>query len=248
MVTDEDASISIHDRGFTLGDGVFETLFFDGREIECAKPHYDRLVAGCRLFQLPYDMGFREFKQTLENLVNLNESNNSSAALRVTVTRGVSGRGLALPPEQDPTVLMTVTPYTREIKKVRLGLSRYVHEKPQVFWPVKHLGYQLSVLGRIEAQSRDVDDVVFANGAGNIVSATAANVFILHRSGTLVTPPITDGALPGVMRGKIIQAMQKKGTPVLVDHISIEHFFQAEAVFLSNSLIGMVGAEVESGV
>ncbi len=233
-----EASVSIQDRGLTLGDGVFETLYYDGRDIECLKPHYDRLMKGLQLFQIPIDWVLSEFKAILHQVLEANDLLRQSAAIRVTCTRGSAPRGIRPPLKPEPTIIITVSPYRREAKTQRIGNSAYVHVSPQVLSGIKHLGYQLSTLGALEAQDRGLDDVLFFNTQGYLVCSTCANVFIL-RDGHMVTPPLTDGCLPGVMRGKIIQEMQKSGTPVKIDHITRHDIETAKRIFLSNSLMGL---------
>jgi branched-subunit amino acid aminotransferase/4-amino-4-deoxychorismate lyase len=71
------------------------------------------------------------------------------------------------------------------------------------------------------------------NSSGNLVCSTAGNLFLITQ-GKILTPPITDGALPGIMRGKIIQ--QHKD--VKIQSLTIRELENAEAIFITNSLIG----------
>lgn len=244
-VDQDDVGISIADRGFTLGDGVFETLFYDGREIECLKPHFDRLVKGANLFQLSFGLVISEFKAILMNVIDANGLTGASSAIRFTLTRGAGGRGLAIHKGDSLTTqLVSVNPYQRRAKLSRVGFSRYCFKQPIELCGVKHLGYQLSILGRLEADGRGLDDVLFFNENGHLVCATAANVFIIHQ-GRLVTPPLSDGCLPGVMRGKIILEMQKSEAPVRIDHINKLTLEEASQILLCNSLIGSAAAVLE---
>lgn len=235
------ANISILDRGFTLGDGVFETLFYDGSELECLSPHFDRLVKGAELFQIPFNLVISEFKAILLNVIERNNLQGVSSAIRFTVTRGIGERGLKLPKQTSPTHLVTASPYQRCSQVLQVGFSEYVFQQPLALTGIKHLGYQLSILGKIEAENRGLDDVLFFNAYGYLVSSTAANVFIV-KNGILTTPPLSDGCLPGVMRGKIIQDMQKNAIPFRIDHISRQEIEEASKIFLTNSLMGAADA------
>ncbi|WP_010297014.1 aminotransferase class IV [Candidatus Odyssella thessalonicensis] len=233
------ATVSIKDRGFTLGDGLFETLYYDGRSIECLKPHFERLNKGAQLFQIPFNLLFSEFKDTLLKLIDHNQLQGISAALRFTLTRGPSERGIQLPETVIPTTLATVVPYQRRSSLLHLGFSQYCFQQAEPLCSVKHLGYQLAILGRLEADQRGLDDVLFFNRQGYLVGASTANVFVF-KGGQLITPPLTDGCLPGIMRGKIIAEMCKSKTPVRVDHLTRQDVEVAERIFLTNSLIGSV--------
>jgi branched-chain amino acid aminotransferase len=238
LVPFDQASVSIQDRGFILGDGVFETLYYDGKEIECLKPHYDRLMKGLALFQLPFDWVVSEFKAIIHQVIEANGLCEEPVAVRITCTRGVGPRGIKPLLHLHPTIVVTVSPYRRESKTYRVGTSTYLHHQSQPLSGIKHLGYQLSVLGAIEAQDQGLDDVLFFNPQGHLVCSTVANVFII-RDGKMITPPLIDSCLPGVMRGKIIQEMQKSGTPIQIDHITRHDVEAAKRIFLTNSLIGL---------
>jgi branched-subunit amino acid aminotransferase/4-amino-4-deoxychorismate lyase len=236
-VESSETNISPMDRGLMLGDGVFETLFYNGREIESLRPHFDRLVKGATLFQIPFNLGISEFKSILCTIIDRNNLQGISTALKFTLTRGPGERGLTIPQSVRPTLLVTAQPYQRRQQLLHIGFSQYCFQQSSVLCGIKHLGYQLPLLGRLEAENRGLDDVLFFNDAGYLVSATTANVFILS-NGVLITPPLSDGCLPGVMRGKIIQEMQNTMTPVRIDHISRQGVEEATRIFLTNSLIG----------
>lgn len=236
--------IPVTDRGFTLGDGIFETMFYDGREVECIKPHFDRLMKGAALFDIPCNLTLSEFKDILLNVIAYNGWDGQSVSLRFTLTRGSGERGVAIPKVVSPTILVTAQPYQRRVKLLRVGFSQYCFQQPVILSGVKHLGYQLSVLGCLEANHRELDDVLFFNVFGYLVCATVANVFIL-KNGELITPPLADGCLPGVMRGKVIQDMQKNSTPVRIDHITRQDVEESSRLFLTNSLIGFTSAVLE---
>ncbi len=244
LVPLDQACIPIQDRGLTLGDGVFETLYYDGQDLECLRPHYDRLLKGLTLFQIPVDWAVSEFKSIISYVLESNDLIGKTASIRVTCTRGSSVRGVKPPLQPQPTVIVSAQPYQREVKLNRVGLSSFIHSCPQVLSGIKHLGYQLSVLGALEARDRGLDDVLFFNAQGHLVCATAANIFIL-RDGAMITPPLSDGALPGIMRGKLIQEMQRSGIAVRIDHITYHDLESASRLFLSNSLIGLQEAILE---
>lgn len=244
VILGDQAVIYPTDRGFTLGDGIFETVYYDGQDFECLKPHYDRFMKGLTLFQIPVDWVISEFKAVLMQMIEANDLVGCPAAVRVTCTRGIADRGIRPPSDPCPTVLITTSAYHRQSKVIRIGVSQYSHAQTSILSGIKHLGYQLSVLGALEAKDRGLDDVLFFNAQGYLVGATSANIFII-KDGVMVTPPLTDGALPGVMRGKIIQEMQKSQVPVKIDHITRHDLESANRILLSNSLIGVLEAVLE---
>lgn len=238
--------ISVTDRGFALGDGIFETMFYDGQEVECIKPHFDRLMKGAALFDIPCNLTLLEFKSILLNVVKHNGWEGQGVSLRFTLTRGPGERGVAIPKVVSPTVLVTAQPYQRRTKLLRVGFSQYCFQQPAILSGIKHLGYQLPILGYLEASHRGLDDVLFFNASGYLVCATVANVFIL-KDKEFITPPLADGCLPGIMRGKVIQEMQKNLKPVRIDHITRQDVEESTRLFLTNSLIGFSSAVLDCG-
>lgn len=230
--------ISINDRGFLIGDGLFETLFYNGQELECFKAHYRRLIKGLALFQIPWNYSEYQLEAIIFDLIQANQLNRQTAAIRVTVTRGKGERGLAIPDNSHPTLLIQCSSYKREDKLLKLAISKHCHPGPSALTAVKHLGYQFSILGRIEAKEKGgVDDVIFLNYKEEVVCSTAGNVFALI-DGAYITPPLNSGCLPGIKRGQIIQAFKASGKPLYVRPISkLDLFYKAESIFLTNSLI-----------
>ncbi len=121
-----------------------------------------------------------------------------------------------LPPPQPPARLITAT-ITR--RNETSPLSR-----------IKSLNYLDSILARQEAAEKGADDALLLNTNGFLAEATAANVFLLI-SGQLVTPPLTDGALPGIRRALLLET----GT-VIEQRISTADLARAESGFLANVL------------
>jgi branched-subunit amino acid aminotransferase/4-amino-4-deoxychorismate lyase len=100
------------------------------------------------------------------------------------------------------------------------------------------LGYQLSILGRLEAKQKQIDDVVFVNSADEVVCSTAANIFAVI-DGDIVTPPLISGCLPGIKRGQMIQQLKKEMTVIIRPILRQELLEKAESIFLTNSLTGV---------
>lgn len=237
LVALDQACVSVSDRGLLLGDGVFETIFYDGQELECFEAHWQRLCQALTLFRISFEFSQEEVQRQIMGVVKANGLEQQSAAIRLTVTRGVGDRGLDIPIMQYPNFFIQAIPYQRLRVTVTLGFSDYCHPGKSALSQVKHLGYQLGVLGRLEAQERGVDDVIFLNAAGHVVGTTAANLFTVVDD-VIVTPPVSSGCLPGVKRAEIIQHHQVQHRPVMVRPLLPEELLKADSVFLTNSLIG----------
>lgn len=235
----QDAQLSVNDRGLLLGDGVFETLYYDGQVLEGFATHWLRLRRGLSLFKIPFAGTATMLESQILAVVAANDLTCQTAFARLTITRGAGERGLAIPPLQSPTILIQVGSYQRAVKSVTIDFSKYRHPGESALSSVKHLGYQLQVLGRLEAQDLAIDDVLFINGASQVVAATAANVFAFIE-GVVVTPPLSSGCLPGTKRQQIIDQLRQQGQQVAERVLVAQDLLEkAESIFLTNSLMGV---------
>jgi len=222
------ARIDPRDRGFMLGDGLYETIRVRQGEILRLDRHFARLAAGLELLDFPLAADPAMLERGVRAVLDANRL--AEAAVRLTVSRGVSARGMAPDPKAKPTIVISATPYTPPVP-VRLiiatGTRRNEHSPTA---RVKTTSCLDSILARIEAARAGMDDAILLNSAGCVAEATAANIFAVL-DGVPVTPPVSDGALPGVMREQIV-GRQKVEERTL----SAADLDRAEEIFLTSSL------------
>lgn len=238
-VAADEARISGRDRGFLLGDGVFDTLAaFDGRPFRL-KDHLARLRRNAESLgiPLPYD------DKTLEAAVNEVLGSQPAAALtavRTTVTRGAGQRGL-LPPSSDechPTVMISAAAAAVPAAPARVIVSSVRRNEGSPASRIKSLSYLDNILARQEAAIMGADEAVMLNNRGVLACATAANIFIL-RGRSLFTPPVEDGVLAGVARAVVLEIAGGLGLSAHETSLAPEKLYEADDVFLTNSLIGV---------
>lgn len=232
------AQLPVNDRGLLIGDGIFETLYYDGRHLECYEAHWQRLQKGLTVFQIPFQLSDTMVRQQILDVLIANNLIHQTASVRLTITRGMGDRGLSIPVHQSPSWIIQVAPYHRATAPLTLDFSAHYHPGKSVLSSIKHLGYQLSILGRLEAQQKQVDDVLFVNHAQEVVSTTAANVFAVIDD-VVVTPPLSSGCLPGIKRGQVIQQLKKKKAVIIRPILRQELLEKAQEIFITNSLIGI---------
>jgi branched-subunit amino acid aminotransferase/4-amino-4-deoxychorismate lyase len=110
---------------------------------------------------------------------------------------------------------------------------------------VKSLSYADNVLARLEARRRGADDAVLLNTAGEVCCASAANLFVV-KGGTLVTPSVESGALPGITRRCLLGLAAARGLTVREASVLPEDLWAADEAFITNTVIGVAGlASVE---
>lgn len=223
-----DLAINATDRGFTLGDGLFETICIAKGEPRLFDRHMARLGNGGAVLRIktpPVPV----IRQAIADL--LQAAALEDAVIRLTVTRGVAARGLLPDPHTTPTVLLSVHAMSPPLGPAHVIIARTTRRnEASPLSRIKSLNALDNILARLEAQREGADDAVLLNTKGAIAEATVANLFV-RIEGAVVTPPISDGALPGVMRGLLIErglAVERQLTPALLG--------EADAGFLSNSL------------
>lgn len=229
LVEGPTAPFDLSDRGLTLGDGLFETIAVFGGKPAALGQHWRRLDAAAAEMGLPVDR--ETFVAEIEAL--LADIGRANAVIRYSITRGGGARGLAAPAEPRPTVIATASPFPEDalfapVKLVTVATRR----NPTSFVSrAKTLSYLDSVLAFDEARRAGADDALMLNTDGRVASTAMANLFALV-DGDLVTPPLSDGVLPGIVRGIVLC----EGFGAVERSLSVEELASASAVFATNSV------------
>ncbi|MCT6845174.1 aminotransferase class IV [Bombella apis] len=196
-------AIMTQDRGFLLGDGLFETMQLRHGAAPRLEAHLARLEDGCHTLRLPFP-GRDTIRQALPHLMAANSLTDGSA--RLTLTRGPGPRGLAPPVRPHTTLLITTAPPSEQsTTPVRLHVSTQRRDRQAVLNRVKSLNALPAILARMEAREKGADDALWLTHEGEIAEATAAS-FLALLDGQIVTPPLSAGILPGISRGRLLAA------------------------------------------
>lgn len=241
LVAADTVHVSIADRGLLLGDGLFETMqVCNGRPFDL-DAHLARLESGLGVLGFAEAVDLAKLGAEIANY--LTDENASRAVLRVTVTRGAGARGLAPPEAPVPTILMTLSPMppTRETP---LSLHIATSTRRNELSPasrIKALPYIDNLIAFREARAHDAEDALMLNTRGAIACATVANLFLI-REGRLETPPVSDGALPGVMRALVLGLAKEAGLAPAERSLDASDVAEADHVLLTNSVHSIVEA------
>lgn len=228
LTTAEAAAIDCSDRGFLLGDGVFETMRLHDGTITRLDAHLGRLTEGAKLLQIPF-LGEDRLRMALSNLVEANGL--ASGSLRLTLSRGTGPRGLLPPPSPRPTLLITQALPSPPLGPCRLHVSRYRRDGASPLSRIKHLNYLPQILSRLEADQAGYDDALLLSVDGVHVAEASASTLIVLSDGKLHTPALQDGALAGMARATLIETGLCSEARLTLD--ALRH---AGAAWLVNSL------------
>jgi 4-amino-4-deoxychorismate lyase len=227
--------VSAMDRGLAYGDGVFETI----RAVEGRAPlwarHMARLREGCERLGLPVpdiDLLAAEFSRVTRHAPD--------GVVKIILTRGIGARGYAPSAGIAATRVVSAFPmpvlqpdwYSDGIR-VRCCALRLAAQ-PKLAG-IKHLNRLEQVLARAEWSDADVVEGLLFDQRGNLVSATAANVFV-GIGDMLLTPPVDACGVAGVLRGVLLDVLPG----AQVKTITEEDLMQADELFLTSSVRGVL--------
>lgn len=227
-IASETLIIDPSDRGFTLGDGIFETIKWSDGHARWQDRHFMRLRASAEFLAIPLHWSDAQLGDAIAAVVRAEGLD--AAAVRLTLTRGPAPRGILPPANPRPTVVVTAGPLP-PLKPVTAIIATQVRRNEHsMLSRIKSLCYADNILACREAADKGADQALLLNTAGRIAEAAIANLFIRHGN-DLITPPLSEGALPGVMRGVLMDNCR-----VIERSITPQMLTDAEYAFLSSSI------------
>lgn len=240
----ESSSISIeNNRGFLFGDSVFETIKVMDNKVLFLEDHYFRLMASMRICRMEIPMNFtmEYFESQIVTLISSLEKNNSYR-VRFSVYR--ESEGFYLPKSRNVQFIVTASPLSSDLYSI--GKENYEVELYKDFYIQKQLlsalktnNKMLQITGSIFASENGYDNCLVLNDEKNVVEALQSNLF-MKTGNVVVTPPVSDGCLNGVMRKQVLEIL-KKIEGIEVNEISISPFDlqKADELFLTNVISGI---------
>jgi branched-subunit amino acid aminotransferase/4-amino-4-deoxychorismate lyase len=244
--------IGVNNRSFRYGDGCFETIKVVDGQIVLASFHMERLFAAIQLLQFhqPGYFGADYLLGLISELVQKN-GHQALARVRLTIFRGDGGIYDAL--NHTPNFLIQSWPLSPENNLLnenglRLGVYSQGFKAADGMANLKSNSYLLYAIAALHAKQQHYNDVLVLNHRHTIADATIANLFVVQQNDTIVTPPLSDGGVAGVMRRYLVQQLPKAGYTVLEQSLQPAELSTAKAIFLTNAIYGVkwVGAFGES--
>lgn len=239
LVAREEATVNIYDHGFLYGDGAFEGIRVYNRRIFRLDDHLVRLYRSAKAMAITLRMEPDAFRQAVVETVRANSMD--SGYIRVTISRGV---GLGLDPShinaQSTIVISTeqLRLYPPEMYENGLEVitaSTRVPPSVCIDPQIKSLGrYINNIMAKMEANRVGAGEALMLNMEGNVAEATGDNIFLV-RGGELLTPPTSQGALPGITRAVVIECAKELGVPFRESLITLYDCYNADEAFLTGT-------------
>jgi branched-chain amino acid aminotransferase len=239
----QDENILTQNRAFLYGDGVFETLKIVNNKILFLEDHYFRLMASMRVVRMEIPMNFTmEFFE--EQVLKLVQENEISASARARITVFRNDGGLYLPKTNQVSYLIHAialenTLYTLNTAEYEVDLYKDFYVTKQLLSSIKTTNKMINVTGSIFAHENGLANCLLVNDTKNVVEGLQGNLFMLIGK-KLITPPISEGCLNGIMRKQILALAKKvEGIEVFEEIISPFDLQKADELFLTNVITGI---------
>jgi branched-chain amino acid aminotransferase len=243
VILDSDFQLSVNNRSFLYGDGVFETLKIVDNTILFFEDHYFRLMASMRIVRMEIPLSFTlEFLESqILSLVNQLAIENS-ARVRITVYRNEGG--YYAPNQNSVSYVVQAAPlsdktYTIEKSNFEVDLYKDFAVTKQLLSTLKTTNKMIHVTASIFAKENQLESCLLINDSKNVIEAISGNLFMLMGN-TLITPPISEGCLNGIMRKQIITLAKQFETIDFVEReISPFDIQKADELFITNVIQGI---------
>lgn len=248
FIPEEKAVVSVFDRGFLYGDGLFETIrVFDGKPFRWQE-HIKRLRVGAEFLKIKLPISLNRLRISADRLIQENAM--SDCLLRLNLTRGAGPAGYSPKDARKPTLAMSLRPapqidpaHPPQWKLVSSSFRIPVNDLLSRFKTSNKLP---QVLARAEADEVGADEALLLNADGYMAEGTSSNLFWV-KGGVICTPPLAAGILPGVTRSVVFEFAAKLGIPVREKNIRLRDLGRMDGVFLSLTSWGIVEATLLDG-
>ncbi len=231
--------VSVRDRGFLYGDGIFETLRAYDKKPFRLEEHVTRLLNSARHFEIPFPYTPQQIRHIIVQLLTRN--NLQDAYIRMTLSRGTGTNGLIPAGICSPTFVIHTKPfiaYPATLYKTGMSLiaSPVRRSTTCPLSAHKTLNYLANYLVKKGAVDKGVHDAIILNTEGHVAECAVSNFFIVAR-GTVITPSLQANILPGITRKVILELCKETGIHASEELFGLERVFASDEVFLTNSLM-----------
>jgi branched-chain amino acid aminotransferase len=244
LFEEKEASLSIANRGFAYGDAVFETIRVINGRIIFWEDHYFRLMASMRIMRMEIPLTFSpEFLEAeVLQIVRENDIFDTQARVKLTVSRQAGGFYTPHTNEVDYLVTAEALPdafylLDEEFYEVELFKDHYVSKG--LLSTLKTNNRAVNVLAGIYAVENEYHNCLLLNEQKNVVEALNGNIFLVVGN-VIKTPPLSEGCLKGITRGKILEIL-KKLPDYKLEEASVSPFElqKADEMFITNVIAGI---------
>lgn len=238
----DQAQVSVFDRGFLFGDSVYETMRTSGGRPVDLEPHLARLQRSASAIRLPLP-GPEELTSAIET--TLAAAANDESSIRVVVTRGGGEIGLDTELAGEPTVIVIVRglklpPATFYERGAKVAIVAVQRTPKRAFDPaIKSGNYLNNIMALAEARRDGAHEAVMCDAEGRVAEGSTSNIFAVS-AGVITTPPLHVGLLPGITRDCVLRLAGEAGIDTREDELTPADLETADEVFITSSIRGVL--------
>ena len=230
--------LAANDRSLHYGDGLFETIAVENKQLLCWDEHLKRLQRGC----LKLNIAVPD-KNLLKNEVSALIDTESQGVIKIIISRGQGGRGYKILENIAPTRIISLYPWPNHYDEnlssgVKTRICNYRYAKNPFLAGIKHLNRLEQILARSEWNDNSIAEGIVMDSENYIIEGTMSNIFCIIGK-TLYTPDLSACGIEGIVRGKIIELASILKFNVEIKKIPLEFLMNAEEIFMCNSIIGV---------
>ena len=218
-----------------LGEALFETIKIQSQNGQYVKAHWERINLSAKSCSIPFDVDFEQWIELINQSIQYFQIHDGG--LKVILSAGTAPRGLDKQSKESMLWTIPIQKLSHQ-KSFALSLSPWRRDNKNPIYTMKSINYLESIMGQRQAVAMGMDDMLYQNLSGHILETSVANFYVISNR-RVITPPINDGVLPGIMRTEIIKLCQEIEIPLSEQSITRDMLFQSECAFISNSLIGI---------
>jgi branched-subunit amino acid aminotransferase/4-amino-4-deoxychorismate lyase len=222
--------------GVQYGWGVFTTLRAYESRVFAFERHWGRLLRHSEKARVPVTIGKDEAKRAINELIQANALVNGR--IRLTILKGIAGSWRTNQEKESEVLIFTTSEQTPKTREMNLTISPYRLLSSNPLAGVKRTAMLENLLAYEEARSRSFDEAVILNERGEIVSATAGNIFWVEGI-ELCTPSLGTGCIAGITRAYVLEIAKRINIHVVEASFPLPRLLDANEVFLTSTARGI---------
>ena len=232
---DETAPVFTATDRIRLGDGVFDTILAVDNRLIHADLHLKRLLDNAAILKSAPLPSAQELKENIANLLLKNNYVKLKYAINTIISRGEGQRGLALPDNPKPNIIIRAAPAPTEHPPIHAIIAETVRRNEgSPLSQIKSLNYGDNILALKEANERGANEAILYNNQGNITCSTAGNI-VITKQNQLITPPLSDGVLNGITRQILMEKYDVQEQSLIPKDLE-----KSDGIYITNSVRGAV--------
>ena len=242
-ITESSLNQLYNNRAFLFGDAIFETLKILDNKILFFEDHYFRLMSSMRILRMEIPMNFTmEFLE--QQILSLIAQQDKAPSYRVRITVYRDSEGFYAPQTNEVGYIINALPLENALYTIidypyEVDLYKDFYVTKQLLSSVKSTNRAINITGSIFANENGLQNCLLVNDAKNVIEALNGNLFMLIDK-KLITPPVSEGCIGGIMRKQILAIAKKtEGIEVVEAPISPFELQKADELFITNIITGI---------